>query len=381
MKLGTLGGFASGSDIIVPAFFNAAAATTDGAVIAGHSSLRSTGTAIIVHPFRWTTTAGMEDLGILGGNISHATGMSSDGSVVVGISQVAQSNSFHSFRWTRTTGMVDLDREKDLFAQAVSSDGTIVAGFYGEFSKRRVFRWTAAGTVDLGTLGGIGSSFGSMNSDGSVIVGGSDVASNSSNSPGHAFRWTPSGGMFDLGTLGGRFSVATATNNDGSIVVGQSDAPDAIGLHAFRWANATGMVDLGTLGGNSITPTHVSVDGSVVSGTSHMPNGETHAFRWTRATGMMDLGSVSGFNGVTGMSADGSIIIGNISLGSGTRPYRWTSATGLQDLNTVMESKGVNMTDTRLVNATTISESGDFILGVAHFPGSIVCPYIVHFVE
>jgi probable HAF family extracellular repeat protein len=62
----------------------------------------------IGHAFLWTS-AGIVDLGTLGGGSSAASGVSADGSVVVGVSQIAGNSDYHAFRWTRLTGMQDLN--------------------------------------------------------------------------------------------------------------------------------------------------------------------------------------------------------------------------------------------------------------------------------
>ena len=60
--------------------------------------------------FRWTITSGMQKLGALAGGLSSATGVSADGSVVVGLSRVSLSNNVERiFRWTAATGIRDLN--------------------------------------------------------------------------------------------------------------------------------------------------------------------------------------------------------------------------------------------------------------------------------
>jgi uncharacterized membrane protein len=59
-------------------------------------------------------------------------------------------------------------------------------------------------------------------------------------------------------------------------------------------------------------------------------SGVGHAFRWTSATGMVDLGSFGDDNQVieiTGMSGDGSVIVGHAMRTTSAiakRAYRWT---------------------------------------------------------
>jgi probable HAF family extracellular repeat protein len=78
----------------------------------------------------------MQELGTLGGDRSAATGVSADGSVVVGYARNAAGKS-HAFRWTAAGGMEDLnityahlltDGSVLLEANAISPDGRYIVG-------------------------------------------------------------------------------------------------------------------------------------------------------------------------------------------------------------------------------------------------------------
>lgn len=91
--------------------------------------------------------------------------------------------------------------------------------------------------------------------------------------------------IVDLGTLGGRGSTAFAVSN-GQVVgaAGTADGNNNV-WHAFSWTRAGGMVDLGTLGGPYSSALGVS-DGLVV-GNSFLSDGGGHAVVWmpTRCPG------------------------------------------------------------------------------------------------
>lgn len=363
-------------EAFLPAFFRVTAISNDGSVVVG--------TARALNPqnnkgaFRWSRTGGLVELGA-----GAALDVNGDGSVVVGASDGG------AFRWT-SAGLVNLGPlGQSGIASNVSSDGSVLAGsFKLDPFRSGAFRWTsAAGLTGLGTLGGKECFGHDMSSDGSTVVGESELKSDSSPAPRHAFRWTSETGMEDLGTLGGITSTANATNSDGSVVVGSSTKTASINMHAFRWTKATGMVDIGTLSEVGITgATHISRDGSVVVGTSG-----GRAFRWTAATGMVDLGKLDDVNGVFvigGVSRDGSVIVGNAGPSSTTpaRPFRWTSAAGMQDLNALLSNAGVDMTGIRLKQAAGVSEDGKSIIGLGLFPGPpgagpLGHGYIAHFNE
>jgi probable HAF family extracellular repeat protein len=89
--------------------------------------------------FRWTASTGMVDLGTLGGGnlLSNATAVSGNGSVVVGYSLTTTSSaSDHAFIWTAKTGMQDLNKVLNppkgwilQVATDISEDGTVITGY------------------------------------------------------------------------------------------------------------------------------------------------------------------------------------------------------------------------------------------------------------
>jgi probable HAF family extracellular repeat protein len=92
----------------------------------------------------------MQNLGTLGGDYSWATGVSADGSVVVGWATNA-ARKWRAFRWTAAGGMQDLGTlgGSESRANAVSADGSVVVGAaWNAAGERRAFRWTAAGGME-----------------------------------------------------------------------------------------------------------------------------------------------------------------------------------------------------------------------------------------
>jgi probable HAF family extracellular repeat protein len=281
----------------------------DGKVVVGQLSRLGSDT----RAFRWTASAGIQDLGTLGGANSEAYAASGDGAAIVGRATNTSGN-YRPFRWTPTGGMQNLPSSPPEFlsgdALDVSADGNSVVGLFG-FAER----WTATGGLeDLGNFSSRG-----LSSDGQVVVGNN----------GHAVRWTPAGGLQDLGTVDGTQSTVPGTQSfaddasgNGSVVVGQSRDRDGF-WKAFRWTAATGMRDIGTLGGPMAAAYNVSDNGSVVVGRALTSSNSAsdRAFRWTPKKGMQNLQqllqnagvtSVSGWIllGATGVSADGTVIVG-----------------------------------------------------------------------
>jgi probable HAF family extracellular repeat protein len=239
----------------------ALAASFDGSVVVGQANFRA---------FRWTRDTGMEELPIY-----HAADVSADGQSLVGM----------NIRWMAPNHYTDLGflgGGRQTSAYGVSADGQVVVGFSEVPPHRFVhaFRWTASGGLrDLGVTAGTESLAWGVSGDGHVVVG-------EARSPlgfWRAFRWAASQGMRDLGTLGGPMSTAHGASLDGNVIVGKSLINGiTTSLRAFRWTPAGGMRDVRQLlleaGATSVqnwilsVAAGVSDDGTVIAGWGFSPN-------------------------------------------------------------------------------------------------------------
>ena len=226
-------------------------------------------------------------------------------------------------------------------ASAVSANGSVVVGFSNSAAGEpyEAFRWFEAGGMQvLGDLpgGDFWSEAYAVSADGLVVVGTSHSAS------GHeAFRWIESQGMEGLGELlgGEYYSRALGVSADSLVIVGESKSIS--GWEAFRWENGT-MIGLGDLSGGEFWSAayDVSADGSIVvgksgvegSGCSSKPPDCIAAFIWDAVNGMRNLKEVlEGEYGLdltgwelweaTGISCDGLTIVG-----TGRNPDRYIEA-------------------------------------------------------
>jgi probable HAF family extracellular repeat protein len=314
--------------------------------------------------------ASLTALGDLPGGdfMSHALGVSGDGSTVVGYSDSASGH--EAFRWTKVGGIVGLGDLPggyfDSIAFGVSGDGSVIVGESHSASTEynEAFRWTAvSGMVGLGELPGghFDSTAWGVSGDGAVVVGQDSTATAFL----EAFRWTQSGGMVGLGQLPdiGFWSTALAVSADGSTIVGRFGA---LGQEAYRWTSSSGMVGLG-----DGSATGVSGDGSVVVGYRGFSSDSGviyKAFRWTDASGMVGLGDLPGgdfSNYAKGVSGDGSTVVGYAATPS-NEAFLWTSAGGMQRLWDVLVANGVEPAAsgwTSLDFAQAISADGKTIVG------------------
>jgi probable HAF family extracellular repeat protein len=194
------------------------AVSGDGAVVAGFSDPVNTA-------FRWTDAGGMFSLGNPGAGYSIAYDCNADGTALVG--DITAGPGDHAFRWSPQEGLQDLGTIPGgtiSHATGVSADGSTVVG-YGNagLAGIRAFRWTSAGgMVNLGALPGMASRAYGVSGDGAVVVG---VLT----SPDHAMMWTPSLGTVDLNTYfpslhldltGWTLTAANGVSADGRTIVG-----------------------------------------------------------------------------------------------------------------------------------------------------------------
>ncbi|MGB2806118.1 MAG: right-handed parallel beta-helix repeat-containing protein [Sedimentisphaerales bacterium] len=310
--------------------------------------------------------ASFQGLGVPSGSTRCvASDVSADGTVVVGWI-LFDSYDREAFRWTPSGGIKGLGdipggSHHDFFSMAtgVSGDGSVVVGHSEGASGQEAFRWTeSTGMVGLGDLGGglFYSTAEAISYDGSVIVG--QVYS----SLGYeAFRWTESGGMVGIGDLpGGSFnSQASGVSHNGWIIVGigRTDSRP----EPFLWRGFGDMVGLGLLpGAGNGWAEAVSASGSVVVGICSYELW-TEAFRWTESGGMLNLGRGSAQD----ISADGSMIVGSSLLGA----YIWDEQNGMRSIKDMLENDfGLNLNGWHLSVAMAISPDGSTIVGYGPNP-------------
>lgn len=291
-------------------FSSANAVSANGSVVAATVDMASA--------YRWTSS-GLVSIGLLpGAYATSAEDISSDGSVIVGsVFFDSPEETVRAHRWTTSGGMQDLGLPSFSVASVgsgVSGDGNTVTGysFDADFNTT-AFRWTTGGGMQsLGTLpGGTTSEGRKVSRDGGTIIGMAGTSEGD-----RAFAWTQSGGMQNLGLLspGDGASSGWGVNADGTVVAGVS------GNNAVIWTNGVAQ-NIGMLpGATSAIAYTLSDDGSLVGGYSFF-GFEATATLWTQALGTVDLNTYLPTIGVdlTGweldytrdISADGTTIVGD----------------------------------------------------------------------
>src|SRR5262245_2636204 len=283
------------------------------------------------------------------GNNTNATGISADGSVILGEyflpSNDPQCQTFggctRTFRWTTASGAQDIrpidDSTGEVQAHAINSNGTQIVGeSISALAFGLTFIWqTSTSTRDIATpielrVPDLISARDFVKSAAGSIISGDAAPPQPSPQPNlitRAFRFTTAGVFEFLAPLPNEIqSQGTAVSADGTTIVGISYDTNTFLPRAFRWRAGVEQ-NLGTLGGSQAWATSTSADGSVVVGasdTANCRNGCPHAFRWT-AAGMQDLGDLGGGSYGQGVSADGSVVVGSAPAappGGLTRAFR-----------------------------------------------------------
>jgi probable HAF family extracellular repeat protein len=355
--------------------------------------------------------------------LSQATAVSADGKVVVGWEKRNRETGTRAFRWSQENGFIPLSAQahEDSYATGVSGDGSVVVGAIidGSIDYKPVkyaFRWkpdgkaiqkltsiNSTGSRETGDGDDLSSSTATgVSADGHVIVGTSSLLrpwSLSEQSP-RAFRWTESAGFTHLSPLNNKDpdyqSWATATNADGSVIVGYHRIPLAREANSFSQRIA-------------LLPTNWDADGEYWPPPAEEPEAEyppantpgvpprrfgpgnvsysnLMAFRWTATEGAVSLAcppnsahlcaGAGAWSMAHGVSGDGQVVVGNTnidlaSLQYGATPidnvsyaFRWTRESGMQTIESWLKAAGVGVAyDWRPISANGANADGSVVVG------------------
>ncbi len=244
-------------------------ASRDGSVIVGAGGYSSSPSE--THAFRWTAS-GMLDLGKSPIH-SAAVGVSADGSAVVGTDCPDPG---YAFYWTAPGPMVRMVETGQ--ASGISDDGTVIVGQMstGTVSFGTATKWTRNGLGGWEPTALLPPSGADVATDatpnGSVIVGFKGAA---------GFRWTASGveHILDIPIQ------ANAVSNNGTLIAGTLGAgPSQTGNEAYLWDSVNGARTVeDVLRGLGVTEvsgwqltcvTDISGDGTIIAGLGVNPGGQ-----------------------------------------------------------------------------------------------------------
>jgi probable HAF family extracellular repeat protein len=308
--------------------------------------------------FRWTLQGGMVGLGGLQGAdwiSSQASACNADGSVIVGDALSGRSEpgqigpAYEAFRWEsgHMKGLGDLNGGgMSSYASGISADGSVIVGTGRNAEGSEPVIWENRGRPQgLGYFpdGGAGGSAFSVTADGEHVVGWLMPPFPFS----EAFHWTEDTGPVPLGELPGGFylSSALAISDDGSTTVGTSYTFG--GQEAVRWTADNTLISIGDFDGwdKRAAAFDVTADGSTIVGQGTGPDmfiGDgRRAFIWDEGNGMrylhevleqeygLDLGDWVLTN-ANAISADGKTIAGE-GLNPAGNLEAWVAHLGSED--------------------------------------------------
>jgi probable HAF family extracellular repeat protein len=338
----------------------------------GFQALASVSVAALLTGGAWAQQPSITWLGTLpNGARSYAQGVSADGAVVAGydeavIDDEGVGGELRALRWTRTGGTTPLATlGANSQSLAVSADGRVIVGWTEHPNGWRAAKWGADGSLTLlGTLGGAQSAAYGVSADGAIVVGWADDASNRP----AAVRWQADGTVDDLGVpTGFTVSWATGASADGSTLAANAYA-DRFRWRAFRW-RSSGWESLPMLDGyeNSLAAA-VAANGAVIVGRAFNGFGfeDSVAVYWTPDGAVVSLGALGGaWSAAYGVSANGAIIVGAAEDSARRlRAFRWAAGVGMEDLNRVYARL---LTDGSFLEAAHgISLDGRYIVGVGY---------------
>ena len=283
------------------------------------------------HAFIWSSTAGMQDLGSLGGD-SFALAINDSGEVA-GYFLLADNVTTHAFTWTSATGMVDLGPipgGSSSQATAINSAGDVVGAGFDANGVRVPFYWSpSGGFVTLPENSGNALNYAFGINDASEVTGQRYVGQVVS-----AFRWSPSSGAYatiaplplGLHTVGNDINNLrhlTGTGSRGS------------GFDALFWSKTTGTRDIGKIAGQSYTAGAALNDHDEVVG---FAGGDVNTgFYWSRSTGMIILQTLGGAKaGAFGINESSAIAGYGTTSGGATHAALWPDKNSApQDLGTL----------------------------------------------
>jgi len=297
---------------------------------------------------------------------TQATGISGDGSIVVG---AYLPNGSGGFYWTADTGVVRIGGNA---AAGISADGSTIVGRANDEMRNENAAywqwdgsWTLLGsfTPDSAACGQFLSSGYGVNGDGTVIVGlGWDGCSYA-----HGFRWDAECGMADLGSIVlTRASRANAISADGQMIVGWSDQATGFRQGA-RWMDGSWQWLFDGPDNPVGEALAVNFDGSIIVGYG-CGSATQYAWRWTEETGVECVQGTLADPYQTlmlALSDDGQVIGGAVApdFGPNRNALLWLNGEPVDLLDYLLQQGVAEVKGWSLNSVTAVSSDGHTIAG------------------
>lgn len=329
-----------------------------------------------------------QGIGDLTGGIfkSFAYGVSADGTTVVGGGTSAAGTEAVYFRNGTLVTLGDLaGGAVDSYASSTNFDGSVIVGTGRNAAMHRGVRWDGPsyGASLLPQVPGFpgGAQGTGISANGQTICGwGTDNQTTAYS--------IVTGYRIDNGVLTGLLaplpgsasdSGSYATSADGSVIVGRVRT-GGVTYHGCYWVGTTLHVPPDLNGGADYSQTFgVSADGNVQVGAANSTAAPNYASgepcRWQNDI-PLGLGTVAGGTAVGNAIAcnfDGSIVVGNTTVGGNPRAFIWDATHGMRELSIVLTNDyGLNISGWTLQDARAITPDGSVIVGYGLNPAGDV---------
>jgi hypothetical protein len=251
---------------------------------------------------------------------------------------------------------------------SLMGDGSVFGFYSPPDTDWQLTRWSNGGLDYLGIVpSGLETALVAAR-DAQVVVGGDLIG-------GNLFRWTAAGGLDLVPADLPRVAAGSplVLSRDGSAFAAYVPGEGA----AVKIVHVRGgtVTELGTSERSSMAPLFLSADGTVLAGSHHpgSPNcGQNPlsceqsytGFRWSAVAEAPFVGSI-GYPGlISALSRDGSRLVGK-GPGSELRLHTWTKDRGPRDLLGDLEAAGVDLTGWELDAPTAMSADGSVVTGYA----------------
>lgn len=319
----------------------------------------------------------IEDITPSGGQLLRVRGVSADGTAVIGWYDNYPPGGPHAFRWSTVDGFQDIGpcpwpcapTAYGDDAYGVSGSGDVVVGFANQC---QAFRWSVTEGFEYISQGpcsvpGYGHAY-CTNSDGSVVGGMRQFSPAiwrlNEDSQWEAFLVD----LFDTGTAG--IGEIESISADGNAFVGTTRRePNSQNVTRLWRVTPEGIRRTDLLFSPNVW---LSADGRVVTGYEYLPPQCGRGFRWSEETGYEWLAPGQMLCYPSGISGDGSIIIGGGMFSPATTScsgefagFIWTPEIGYTRLDTFLQDKGVDLAEWSVGGPVGISADGTTLVG--HF--------------
>jgi hypothetical protein len=225
---------------------------------------------------------------------------------------------------------------ENTYVSGMSADGTVVVGVWG--NEGPAWRWTAeTGVVDIGSV----SQQVKVSRDGRTIIGTAKDAQGIANAAGwqNGKQWrtlppSANGRVQDGGVTSGR-----GVSADGSVIVGLAWV-NPKGAQGFRYDVNSGTLTLGSLKGQSSRASVVSGDGNVIAGWDEVDGkGPWYGCIWWEGLQRL-MHPFNAIGQVEGTNYSGSVLVGRGHPMAWTHAYMFTAWDGhVEDLGALKRNR------------------------------------------